>query len=119
MAQRDLPDMVRIAGVGDCDADLAEDCEKKFCKAAKAKDKVYGSQIDKDTRDVDRYKALLEQAWAGKRPPSSGAWEESAEDATNVGFDMDRGGPSTKYRVKTTVTTGGKLFTETHLFPEN
>jgi hypothetical protein len=119
MAKRTIPNMVSIAGVADCDKDLTVLCEQVFCKAAKAKNKSYGSQIDKPTRKEDRIEALLAQAWAGKRPPSSGAWEETAIDSDDVGFDLDIGGGTKGYRVKTTVTTGGKVFTETHLFPDN
>jgi hypothetical protein len=125
MARRTNPDMVRIAGVGDCDRDLTEACEKAFCGAAKARNRIYGSQIDKNTRQESRIEELLEQAWKGQRPPSSGPWEVTAEDGDEVGYDVNianpstGAGPTTKYRVKTTVTTGGKVFTETHLFPED
>lgn len=125
MARRTNPDMVRIAGVADCDRDLTEACEKAFCAAAKSRNRVYGSQIDKNTRQESRIEELLDQAWKGQRPPSSGPWEVTAEDSDEVGYDVNianpstGAGPTTKYRVKTTVTTGGKVFTETHLFPED
>jgi Domain of unknown function (DUF4157) len=119
MAKRTVQNMVDIAGVASCDKDLTEPCEQIFCIAAKAKDKVYGSQIDKNTRRESRIEALLEQAWEGEKPPSSGPWEVTAEDDDEVGFDIDITGGTTRYRVKTNVTTGGKVFTETHLFPED
>ena len=119
MAQRPLQDLVRIANVANCD-NLREDCERRFCTAAKAADKDYGGQIDRNTRRKARYQELLEQAMQHQKPPTDkDEWDLYGDDDVPVGVDIVTRASTTKYRVKTKPEMSGTVFTGTHLFPED
>jgi hypothetical protein len=119
MARKTLDRILEVARQApNCSDPVLSQCEQEFCKAVERTDKKsFGGQIDSTTRVDDTYKQLLAEAWQNKKPPSSGEWTEFGSADDDVGFDMNSKAATTAYTVHTNVTTGGKLFTGTHLFP--
>jgi hypothetical protein len=119
MARKTLNRILDVAKQSpNCSDPALSQCEQDFCTAVTRTDKkAFGGQIDSATRVDDAYKQLLKDAWVGKKPPSSGNWTEFGAGADDVGFDMDSKVATNRYTVHTNVTTGGKVFTNTHLFP--
>jgi hypothetical protein len=119
MARKTLNRILDVAKQSpNCSDGSLSQCEQDFCNAVTRTDKkTFGGQIDSATRVDDVYKQLLKDAWLGKKPPSSGNWTEFGAGDDDVGFDMDSKVATNRYTVHTNVTTGGKVFTNTHLFP--
>ena len=118
MAKKTLHRILFVSQQSPCNDPVLSSCEQDFCQAvARSDKKSWGGQIDSATRVDDVYKQLLEDAWRGKKAPARGEWTEFGSAGGDVGFDMDSKAATTEYTVHTNVTTGGKLFTATHLFP--
>lgn len=119
MAKKTLDRILHVAGQSsNCDDQSLSVCERGFCNAVKDSDKKkFGGQIDSNTRADAVYEGLLIDAWQNKKPPASGEWTEFGAADDSVGFDMGSKAATNAYTVHTNVTKGGKVFTDTHLFP--